>query len=667
MDSKKQAQGIASLGRYGDTTLMHMRPDEVAQLTAISRAGGGDITINPKTGMPEAFLGDFFSALAPMAAGAAANYFLPGSGFVAQYATPFVAGAATKAIQGETDPMSLVMGGVGGIGGANLGQSIQNFGGAKAGSAAIDAVDDVAVDTATKGLEAGTNMTKAYATNVPQMPGTQGVSMYTPQGQVFGATGNVTQNLQPNQFRVGEGFQARNVYDQGLAPSFTPERISTPGGYDPFAGGFDPSATVTAQPQDFLSSATDNIKSGIKSITDTIGTATRESTKNYAAAGERLAEEGIGSYLSEVGGGDKFIGGIKTALPFAGAGYEAYQKSLYEGLPQYADSAGMYDPTRRLSLNMDTGLRLLAEGGEVKKYQLGGPVADQYNADQLAKLAAYGVVPQYQEPPRNYYGMARPNVNYRTEAYRMPVMGSVDVGGKFVADPKGDITDVQYTDKYKYILEGPAKQDQDSGGDMDTINQGAQSGMSVNPAAALNLAQGYAEAQQSDAAETGLGGLRKGGAIKYQQGGKTTAETNTAKVATPPPVTSAQMIMAKKQVEEQGIPAGINMEAIKKQAGMNEGGIAGITPEGGKMLNGMGDGVSDDIPAMIEGEQEAALSDGEFIIPARIVSELGNGSSDAGAEKLYSMIDRIQALRSKTIGDDKEYAKDTNAERFLPI
>jgi hypothetical protein len=255
------------------------------------------------------------------------------------------------------------------------------------------------------------------------------------------------------------------------------------------------------------------------------------------------------------------------------------------------------------------------------------------------------------------------------------VQGIVDVGGKFVASPKGDITDVEYIDKYKYILEGPEKQDQDSSGDMDTINAAAQSGTGINPAMALNLAQGYADTQQSDTAETGLGGLKKGGTINYQQGGATTAEINTAKAATPPPATTMDMILAKKNEEEmakQGIPAGINIEAIKAQAanaGMNEGGIAQLaeaTPDDGKMLNGEGDGVSDDIPAMIEGQQEAALSDGEFIVPARIVSELGNGSSDAGAQKLYSMIDRIQAARKQTIGDDKQYAKDTNAERFLP-
>jgi hypothetical protein len=95
MENKQLAQGIASLGRYGDTTLMHMRPDEVQQLTAISRANGGDITINPDTGMPEAFLGNFLKAAAPIAAG----YFLPGSAtlFGSQLGAQIAAGALTGA------------------------------------------------------------------------------------------------------------------------------------------------------------------------------------------------------------------------------------------------------------------------------------------------------------------------------------------------------------------------------------------------------------------------------------------------------------------------------------------------------------------------------------------------------------------------------------------
>jgi len=643
MDSKKQAQGIASLGRYGDTTLMHMRPDEVEQLTAISRANGGDITINPKTGMPEAFLGDFIGSLLPMAAGAAANYFVPGSGFMAKYATPFIAGATTKAIQGDTDLGSLVMGGLGGLGGASLGKTIQGYGtqGAELAGTAADVADDAALNQVTsKGLEAGTDMTRVYQpTNTAIGPNMNQVNPVGNVGNVANAPRPVfnqnTFGFKPTDTTMGPDLTRGTTFDSGRV--LPPLQNNIP--------------TTAVEPQGFLTNATDNIKSGIQSITDTLGTTAKQSSENYGKAFDRLSQEGIGDYLSYAGDGDKFIGGIKTALPIAGAGYEAYQKSLYKNLPTYESStAGMYDPTRRLNLGMDTGLRLLAQGGEVRKFQLGGSTSPYPPGHPFNPISA--------GPPPEY--------------------GKVDVGGNFVkiSDKPGEglMSKTDYYDTYKFKEPGytPEKQEEDSGEDMEAINKGAQAGMSITPATALNLAQGYADTQQSDLNQQGLGGLKKGGAIKYQQGGQTTAETNTAKVATPPPVGAMEMVLAKKQMEEQGVPAGINIGAIKAQAanaGMNEGGIAQLaqeTPDDGKMLNGEGDGVSDDIPAMIEGEQEAALSDGEFIVPARIVSELGNGSSDAGAQKLYEMIDRIQAARKQTMGDDKQYAKDTNAERFLP-
>jgi len=104
----------------------------------------------------------------------------------------------------------------------------------------------------------------------------------------------------------------------------------------------------------------------------------------------------------------------------------------------------------------------------------------------------------------------------------------------------------------------------------------------------------------------------------------------------------------------------------QKYTQMANGGAAdlGDYSDGGRLLKGPGDGVSDDIPATIAGKQPARLADGEFVIPARIVSEIGNGSTDAGAKRLYAMMDRIQAGRKKTIGK-KNIAKDTKAKKHL--
>ena len=85
----------------------------------------------------------------------------------------------------------------------------------------------------------------------------------------------------------------------------------------------------------------------------------------------------------------------------------------------------------------------------------------------------------------------------------------------------------------------------------------------------------------------------------------------------------------------------------------------------GRLLRGPGDGVSDSIPAVIGNRQPARLADGEFVIPARIVSELGNGSTEAGAKQLYAMMDRIQRARRKTTGK-QQVAKNTKAHKLMP-
>ncbi len=111
------------------------------------------------------------------------------------------------------------------------------------------------------------------------------------------------------------------------------------------------------------------------------------------------------------------------------------------------------------------------------------------------------------------------------------------------------------------------------------------------------------------------------------------------------------------------------------EGGWARGGIASMArggpshlgdySDGGRLLKGPGDGVSDSIPATIANKRPARLADGEFVVPARIVSELGNGSTEAGARKLYAMMDRIQKARSKTTGKDR-VAVNSRAEKLLP-
>ena len=97
--------------------------------------------------------------------------------------------------------------------------------------------------------------------------------------------------------------------------------------------------------------------------------------------------------------------------------------------------------------------------------------------------------------------------------------------------------------------------------------------------------------------------------------------------------------------------------ALTKDSGLR------LLAEGGYLDGGnVGDGMSDDIPATINGNEPAALADGEFVVPADVVSHLGNGSSNAGSRKLYEMMDEVRRART---GNEKQ-GKQINPERYMP-
>jgi len=118
---------------------------------------------------------------------------------------------------------------------------------------------------------------------------------------------------------------------------------------------------------------------------------------------------------------------------------------------------------------------------------------------------------------------------------------------------------------------------------------------------------------------------------------------------------------------------GANMAGISSPSAMTRlgeiptaagGGLShlGSYSDGGRMLKGPGDGMSDNIPAMIGKKQPARLADGEFVVPADVVSHLGNGSTDAGAKRLYAMMDKVRRART----GKKKQAPAVKADRFMP-
>lgn len=112
------------------------------------------------------------------------------------------------------------------------------------------------------------------------------------------------------------------------------------------------------------------------------------------------------------------------------------------------------------------------------------------------------------------------------------------------------------------------------------------------------------------------------------------------------------------------MPGALDMQSMEPVVRMATGGIAnlGSYSDGGRLLRGPGDGMSDNIPANISGKQPARLADGEFVVPADVVSGLGNGSTDAGAKQLYKMLDRVRSARTGT----KKQGREINPNKFTP-
>lgn len=111
------------------------------------------------------------------------------------------------------------------------------------------------------------------------------------------------------------------------------------------------------------------------------------------------------------------------------------------------------------------------------------------------------------------------------------------------------------------------------------------------------------------------------------------------------------------------VRSSMSLGDLPNPVGAARGGLAdlGGYSDGGRMLKGPGDGMSDSIPGVIGRKQPARLADGEFVVPADVVSHLGNGSTDAGAKRLYAMMDRARQSRT----GKKKQAPAINADKLL--
>lgn len=208
-------------------------------------------------------------------------------------------------------------------------------------------------------------------------------------------------------------------------------------------------------------------------------------------------------------------------------------------------------------------------------------------------------------------------------------------------------------------------------------NMGSMSGFALNP-------YGFGRNAERNYIGASLGGTSTPGVASDFQYNQVTPQvyqqpvTQIAQAATDPAVQQAVLggsdysladSLPLLQATSPGIAAMYSAPAapaeVEKKA---EGGIAGYNlggyASGGnpRLLKGPGDGMSDNIPATIGGRQPARLADGEFVVPADVVSHLGNGSTDAGAKHLYGMMDKVRKARTGS----KKQGKQINPAKYMP-
>ena len=155
----------------------------------------------------------------------------------------------------------------------------------------------------------------------------------------------------------------------------------------------------------------------------------------------------------------------------------------------------------------------------------------------------------------------------------------------------------------------------------------------------------------------GAGGTRYGGDVTFTPRGSSAAAPVGGLASLIENTTPGNMNSIPTPVRAVDIPEAMRMVDPSQYAvSYAKGGSTG------RYLQGETDGMADKIPAQIGRDQPAALSHGEFVIPADVVSHLGNGNSDAGAKKLYSMMDKIRQARTGT----KKQGKEINPDKFMP-
>lgn len=679
------AQGLAALGRGPDTMLVHMAPEEVAGLQALALKHGGTLTINPETGLAEA---GFLKKILPMVAGFALNTFAPGLGTAVGGMFGLGSAAGTALTVGGISALSSgslekgLMAGLGAYGGAGLSQGLIGAGtGALSSAAPVDAVASVPQAPV---FEAAAPAAAPAATS-------SGVSAdMLKAGAAEGLRGGpdlLTSGLQmpPATFAA----QSVPTFTQAPAPVLSPsaaDLVNANAAKDLAEQNAVAKALANKTPLDRLGA-------GFNAVTSSSDAALKFAKNNMMPLGAL----GIAALSSD----DKKV--VKPNDPGMIRPY-TYTRTKVPGAFDRTENDPMSSRERQYFNDQYTALTPYKAPGPEYMAE-GGPVEEMSDANAIGMNTGYpqsdirtgAYATPYQQPiSRNVVSGAQDAaVNPYTGQAQFADGGSV---GGYLFDPRTGLYSKPGGEGATTVspLGGVSGASGSSGGpdvpldprtaaflDNETPQERDARMMSVDRA--IGKALGFMPgplgviAGLSDLARSGQLSTLAGGIANFFGGTQAPAPVSNA-ISNQNygfPGNDSMDLGGGNPTGDRDFGGGSTDAAGRDSDGtplarggltaLAQGGMSnlGDYSDGGRLLRGPGDGVSDDIPAMIGQKQQARLADGEFVVPARIVSELGNGSTEAGARQLYAMMDRVQKARKKTVGKDK-VATNSRAARLLP-
>jgi hypothetical protein len=720
------AHYLKSKGRNDDTELVHMTKGEVHALKGLAAKHGGQLTINPETGLPEAgFLSNILPTVAGIAVGVATEN---------PYLGMAVAGMGKYAQSGSITQG--LMAGISAYGGSSLGASLAEAG-AEAGTEAAVKAGNEAITKA------------AMETNIPTQAMDASRGMIEPQ-----AINNITEAT--NALKTGaitpeQYSQLASQYSAGYAPVANASNTTmaglkavtaSPGALGKFAMNNLSSIGMFGAP--LLAEGLSN-KAGIPTAstanTNPFGMRTIPTDENgkpifnatvpaqpkpaYVAKYPNYVQTPYNPYAPvgtptptyEVHAAD---GGLMQNGPdktdFMGTG--AYPMSQ-QVTPHYATPSQMPTSAQAAMASYEPNTNPLT--GEVTQLASGGIAS--YSGKYGSVVATSDAMKDLQDlyGPRAAMSMPRPDVgiyqdtdpNTRNlDAYSASLY-KLNQKAKAAGMKKGS------TDALKPIVKlGDIEEDAEGGvvgmaegGKTNSMPTG--SGGTADPAALVRLSQsnnplvqGLANAVQAPShiyqpsyanyqlapytpQATMTPEQLQAASAAYMQQGIPTPTRGVAQGSTGYAIDPKGMVGSPAYVAEQARIAEEARLAAEAAAANTptsydggNGAAGGLMPQdlhyamggfvpslgsyaaGGnpRLLKGPGDGMSDSIPANIGGKQPARLADGEFVVPADVVSHLGNGSTDAGAKRLYAMMDNIRKARTGR----KRQAPAVKAEKYLP-